>query len=159
MHRDVELRQSVHISRARLVVFLMAAGCLVWTLTRGAGPVRLTITAGLFLVFGVLRVLARARRRSREVARGTQDREPPWIRAHRAPVGQSAAGRGPWLDRFSASSVRARPRSLRARVALSMAWSGGDSKWQPQTCDLAPRGVGSRYRSGAAGSRSRTGAC
>jgi MutS-like protein len=54
MRRDVELRQSVHISRARLVVFLVAAGCLVWTLTRGADPVRLTIAAGLFLVFGVL---------------------------------------------------------------------------------------------------------
>ena len=54
IRRDVELRQSVHISRARLVVFLAAAGCLVWTLTRGADPVRLTIAAGLFLVFGVL---------------------------------------------------------------------------------------------------------
>jgi hypothetical protein len=54
IRRDVELRQSVHISRARLVVFLAAAGCLVWTLTRGADPVRLTIAAGLFVVFGVL---------------------------------------------------------------------------------------------------------
>ena len=54
IRRDVELRQSVYISRARLVVFLAAAGCLVWTLTRGADPVRLTIAAGLFLVFGVL---------------------------------------------------------------------------------------------------------
>jgi hypothetical protein len=52
--RDVEVRRSVHISRARLVIFLAAAGCLVWTLARGADPVRLTIAAGLFLVFGVL---------------------------------------------------------------------------------------------------------
>ena len=54
IRRDVELRQSIHISRARLVVFLAGTGCLVWTLARGADPVRLTIAAGLFLVFGVL---------------------------------------------------------------------------------------------------------
>jgi hypothetical protein len=52
--RDGEVRRSVHISRARLVIFLAAAGCLVWTLARGADPVRLTIAAGLFAVFGVL---------------------------------------------------------------------------------------------------------
>ena len=54
IRRDVELRKSVHISRTRLAIFLAAAGCLVWTLIRGADPVRLTIAAGLFLVFGVL---------------------------------------------------------------------------------------------------------
>jgi hypothetical protein len=54
VHRDVELRQSIHISRARLIVFLAAAGCLVWTLVRGADPVRLTIAIGLFVVFGAL---------------------------------------------------------------------------------------------------------
>jgi hypothetical protein len=54
VHREAELTRSVHISRARLVVFLAAAGCLIWTLARGADPVRLTIAAGLFLVFGAL---------------------------------------------------------------------------------------------------------
>lgn len=54
VHRDAELKRSAQISRVRLVVFLPAAGCLVWTLARGADPVRLTIAAGLFLVFGVL---------------------------------------------------------------------------------------------------------
>ena len=54
VHRDAERRRSVQISRARLTVFLAAAGCLVWTLARGADPVRLTIAAGLFVVFGVL---------------------------------------------------------------------------------------------------------
>jgi len=54
LHRDAELRRSVHISRARLVVFLSAVACLIWTLTRGADPVRLTVAALLFLVFGVL---------------------------------------------------------------------------------------------------------
>ena len=53
-HRDAERRRSVKISRARLVVFLAAAGCLVWTLTRGADPVRLSIAGGLFVIFGVL---------------------------------------------------------------------------------------------------------
>jgi ABC-type multidrug transport system fused ATPase/permease subunit len=54
LHRDAEMRQSVHISRARLVVFLSAVACLIWTLARGADPVRLTVAAILFLVFGVL---------------------------------------------------------------------------------------------------------
>jgi hypothetical protein len=54
VHRDAERKRSVQISRARLAVFLAAAGCLVWTLTRGADPVRLTIAGGLFVVFGVL---------------------------------------------------------------------------------------------------------
>jgi hypothetical protein len=54
VHRDAERRRSVQISRARLAVFLAAAGCLVWTLARGADPVRLTMAAGLFVVFGVL---------------------------------------------------------------------------------------------------------
>ena len=54
IHRDAERKRSVQISRARLAVFLAAAGCLVWTLTRGSDPVRLAMTVGLFVIFGVL---------------------------------------------------------------------------------------------------------
>ena len=54
LRRDAELRQSVHISRARLVVFLSAMGCLIWTLARGADPVGLGVAAVLFLAFGGL---------------------------------------------------------------------------------------------------------
>ncbi len=52
--RDVEERRSARISRARLGVFLAAAASLVWTLARGADPLRLSIAAGLFVVFAVL---------------------------------------------------------------------------------------------------------
>ena len=54
VRRDAEVRRSVHISRGRLVTFLAAAGCLIWTLARGADPVRLTIAVALFVVFGAL---------------------------------------------------------------------------------------------------------
>ena len=54
VHRDGEVRRSIHISRGRLVIFLTAGGCLVWTLARGADPVRLTIAVGLFVVFAAL---------------------------------------------------------------------------------------------------------
>jgi hypothetical protein len=53
-HRDVELSLSARISRARLVMFLAAAGLLIWTLARGADPLRLGIAALLFFIFGVL---------------------------------------------------------------------------------------------------------
>jgi hypothetical protein len=53
-NRDVESRHSIRLSRARLAVFLSATACLIWTLARGADPVRLTIAAILFLIFGVL---------------------------------------------------------------------------------------------------------
>jgi hypothetical protein len=52
--RDQEARLSEGISRARLLTFLAAAGCLVWTLSRGATPLLLGTSAALFLVFGVL---------------------------------------------------------------------------------------------------------
>jgi hypothetical protein len=52
--RDIELGRSVRISRARLVVFLCAAGLLIWTLASGADPLRLTISVVLFFIFGVL---------------------------------------------------------------------------------------------------------
>jgi hypothetical protein len=54
LHRDAELKQSVHISRARLGVFLAATAGLIWTLARGADPLRLTIVALLFVLFGAL---------------------------------------------------------------------------------------------------------
>jgi hypothetical protein len=54
VNRDLELARSTHLSRARLVTFLAAAGMLIWTLARGADPVRLTAAAVLFVVFGVL---------------------------------------------------------------------------------------------------------
>ncbi len=53
-NRDTELAQSGRISRARLVVFLCAAGLLVWTLASGADPLRLASAAILFLGVGVL---------------------------------------------------------------------------------------------------------
>lgn len=53
-HRDIELARSARISRARLVVFLCAAGLLLWTLASGADPLRLTIAVALFVTFGVL---------------------------------------------------------------------------------------------------------
>jgi hypothetical protein len=64
--RDVERRRSQRISSARLTVFLVAAGFLVWTIAaRQADPLRLSIAGVLFLAFGVLvawhaRVEARA---------------------------------------------------------------------------------------------------
>ena len=53
-HRDDELRRSKRISRFRLGVFLAALSCLIWTLERGADPLRLTVSGLLFAVFGVL---------------------------------------------------------------------------------------------------------
>ena len=53
-NRDTELAQSARISRARLAVFLCAAGLLIWTLASGADPLRLTIAVVLFFIFGVL---------------------------------------------------------------------------------------------------------
>jgi hypothetical protein len=52
--RDAELSDSVRISRVRLVVFLGAAGLLIWTLASGADPLRLGLAAILFGVFGGL---------------------------------------------------------------------------------------------------------
>jgi hypothetical protein len=52
--RDEESRRSVLYSRLRLITFLAAATCLVWTLSRGATPLGLLSAAALFLVFGAL---------------------------------------------------------------------------------------------------------
>jgi hypothetical protein len=54
LRRDAELSLSVRISRARLTVFLAAAGLLIWTLARDADPLRLAVAALLFLIFGWL---------------------------------------------------------------------------------------------------------
>ncbi len=53
-HRDTELRQSLQISRARLILFLVAAGAVIWTITRAASPGWIALDAALFLVFGML---------------------------------------------------------------------------------------------------------
>ena len=53
-HRDVEVRRSIKISRARLTVFLLAAAGLIWTVTRGAGLTWFVATVALFVAFGVL---------------------------------------------------------------------------------------------------------
>jgi hypothetical protein len=52
--RDEELNRSRLISRFRLAVFLSALTFLIWTLQRGADPVRLTLAALLFAGFTVL---------------------------------------------------------------------------------------------------------
>ncbi|MEO8077405.1 MAG: DNA mismatch repair protein MutS [Acidobacteriota bacterium] len=52
--RDTELRRSSRISRARLAIFLAAAGLLVWTVAGHADPLRLGGAAALFVIFGVL---------------------------------------------------------------------------------------------------------
>jgi len=52
--RDEELNRSRLISRVRLAVFLSALAFLIWTLQRGADPVRLAVAALLFAVFAVL---------------------------------------------------------------------------------------------------------
>ncbi len=63
--RDRQSKRSAGISRARLIVFLVAAGALTWTVVRGADPIGLAVAALLFAAFGVLvvwhaRVEARA---------------------------------------------------------------------------------------------------
>jgi hypothetical protein len=53
--RDEEQQRSGRISRARLTVFLIATGFFVWTIaTRQADPLRLSISAMLYGVFGLL---------------------------------------------------------------------------------------------------------
>ena len=48
-------RRSARISSARLIVFLLASGFLVWTIAaREASPARLAIAAGLFVIFAAL---------------------------------------------------------------------------------------------------------
>jgi MutS domain V len=52
--REQELRRSEQISHVRLVTFLVAAACLIWTLARGVTPFLLLLAVGLFLFFGLL---------------------------------------------------------------------------------------------------------
>jgi ABC-type multidrug transport system fused ATPase/permease subunit len=52
--RDEEARRSIRFSRLRLITFLAAATCLVWTLSRGATPLMLLIAVALFVAFGAL---------------------------------------------------------------------------------------------------------
>ena len=52
--RDEEARHSLLFSRLRLITFLAAATCLVWTLSRGATPLMLLIACVLFVAFGAL---------------------------------------------------------------------------------------------------------
>jgi hypothetical protein len=53
-HRDVEIRRSIKISRARLAVFLVATAGLIWILARGPGVAWLIADLALFATFGVL---------------------------------------------------------------------------------------------------------
>jgi MutS domain V len=52
--RDGEARVSVQISRLRLATFLAGAAVLVWTLSRGATPMPLVLSATCFVLFAVL---------------------------------------------------------------------------------------------------------
>ena len=55
VRRDAELKRSLLISRARLIVFLAAAACVIWTFAHRAGwwPWAI-LDAALILAFGVL---------------------------------------------------------------------------------------------------------
>jgi len=52
--RDQEARASERVSRLRLVIFLFAATCLVWTLSRGATPIPLAAAFAAFALFAVI---------------------------------------------------------------------------------------------------------
>jgi hypothetical protein len=52
--RDTEQDRSRTISRFRLATFLPAAALLVWTLSAGATPLPIAISAALFVAFGAL---------------------------------------------------------------------------------------------------------
>src|SRR5262249_33926394 len=52
--RNAELKRSLQISRARLTVFLITAGCVIWTFVRRGEAVWLTVDAVLVIVFCVL---------------------------------------------------------------------------------------------------------
>ncbi len=53
-HRDVEIRRSIKISRARLAVFLVATAGLIWILARRPGVAWLIADLALFATFAVL---------------------------------------------------------------------------------------------------------
>jgi hypothetical protein len=52
--RDLEVKRSIQISRARLSIFLLAFALLIWTLVRGRSIAWFMLDAGVFLVFGAL---------------------------------------------------------------------------------------------------------
>lgn len=52
--RDVELKRSLQISRARLTVFFVGSGSLVWTIVHRGGSGWIALSALLAVVFGVL---------------------------------------------------------------------------------------------------------
>ncbi len=52
--RDMEMRRSITISRARLAVFLPATALLIWILARHPGVTLVVADLALFIVFGVL---------------------------------------------------------------------------------------------------------
>ncbi len=52
--RDAELKRSLQISRARLLVFLAAAGAVIWTFAHHGGAIWAGLDAVMVVVFGVL---------------------------------------------------------------------------------------------------------
>ena len=54
VRRDMELKRSLQISRARLAVFLVGAGCVIWTIVQKGGAGWLSLDAVLVIVFGAL---------------------------------------------------------------------------------------------------------
>ena len=58
VRRDLELKRSLQISRARLAVFLIGSGCVIWTLVQRGGSAWLAVDLLLGIVFGVLGMLA-----------------------------------------------------------------------------------------------------
>jgi ABC-type multidrug transport system fused ATPase/permease subunit len=54
VHRDIEVRRSITISRARLAVFLVATAVLIWILAGHPGIALVAADLALFVVFGVL---------------------------------------------------------------------------------------------------------
>jgi hypothetical protein len=54
VRRDAELKRSLQISRARLAVFLVGAGCVIWTIVHRGGAGWLALDAVLVIIFGAL---------------------------------------------------------------------------------------------------------
>jgi len=55
--RDVELKRSLQISRARLLVFLIAAASVIWTIAHRGGTAWIALDVLLVLVFAALVVV------------------------------------------------------------------------------------------------------
>ncbi len=54
VRRDLELKRSLQISRARLAVFLIGSGCVIWTIVQRGRPAWLALDILLAIAFGVL---------------------------------------------------------------------------------------------------------